>query len=243
MSPNTVKNSVKAIKSFFFFLHDRGIIPSDPTAKIGNPRIPKTERVCPTEGEVAKFLPVLAAAKNPKAKTMLFLFMNTGIRFTEMATLPWGKVDLENCKITVLGKGGKRRTVPIATWLRDFLAELHHGHTDDELLFPTISKTGKWDNTAANRMIARLCRQAGIKKYTCHQFRHYFATHTLKLGGDKTLKHVQEMLGHERAATTIDLYYHITDEEEIRKTHEAFAPLAEGKPKEEKGGSNHGQTN
>ncbi|GAI62506.1 unnamed protein product, partial [marine sediment metagenome] len=196
LSSTALKNDLKAIKNFFSFLYERDIIASDPTAKLKYPKIVPEEKVCPTEDEVAKFLPVLAKAKNPKAKLMIFLFMNTGIRFTELATLTWGRVNLKSRKITVLGKGGKVRRVPVAVWLKDFLAELRNGHSDNELLFPTESKKGKWDNSDANKMIARLCRRASIKRYTCHQFRHYFATHTLKGTGEKGLKDVQEMLGH-----------------------------------------------
>ncbi|MBA7577402.1 Tyrosine recombinase XerC [subsurface metagenome] len=242
VSPTAVKTDLKAAKSFFRFLYNRDIITSDPTAKIEHPQVGRVEKICPSDDEVAKFLTVLTVAKNPKAELMIFLFINTGIRFTEMATLNWGKINFESRRITVLGKGGKVRRVPIAAWLRDYLGELHKGHADDELLFPTESKKGKWDNSDANKMIARLCRRAGIKRYTCHQFRHYFATHTLRGTGEKGLKSVQEMLGHASAATTLDYYIH-TDEEEIRKTHE-FAPLSEGegvlKPKE---GGSHGKTN
>ena len=241
ISPTTLKSDLKAAKSFFAFLHERGIIPSDPTAKIEHPKIVKREKVCPTEDGVAKFLAVLAVVQNPRAKLMMCLFINTGIRFTEMVTLTWGRVNLEACEITILGKGGKWRRVPIASEVRDFLAQLRSGHANEEMLFPTESKTGKWDNSDANKMIARLCRRAGIKRYTCHQFRHYFATHTLKAGA--RLKVVQELLGHAQASTTLDFYDH-TDEVEIRKAHETFAPLLGEvlRPKKERGGSSRGQT-
>ena len=241
ISPTAIKSDLKAAKSFFAFLRERGIIASDPAAKLQYPKIVKREKVCPTEVEMTKFLAVLALAKNPRAKMMMALFINTGIRFTEMATLTWDKVNLEGCEITVLGKGSKVRRLPISPAVRDFLAELRTGHDGSELLFPTKSRKGKWDNSDANKMIARLCRRAGIKRYTCHQFRHFFATHTLKAGA--RLKVVQELLGHATASITLDFYDH-TDEEEIHKAHEAFAPLLGEvlKPKEGKGGK-HGQSN
>ena len=240
LSPNALKNELKAAKSFFGFLHDRGIIPSDPAAKVRHPKIVRKPTVFPTTDEMAKFLAVLALAQNPKAKLMMGFFINTGIRFTEMATLTWGKINLESREITVLGKGSKVRTIPIAQPLRDFLAELRNDRDDAEMVFPSESKKGKWDNSDANKMIARLCRRAGIRRYTCHQFRHYFATYTRKAGAP--LKVVQELLGHKHAAITLDFYDH-TDEEEIRKAHETFAPLLGEvlRPKKERGGSD-GQT-
>lgn len=243
VSPNALKNELKAAKSFFRFLHDRDIIALDPASKVEHPRIVKRQKTCPSDDEVTKFLSALAAAKNPKAEMMIFLFINTGLRFTEIATLNWGRVDFENLKINALGKGGKVRRVPMAAWLSDFLAKLRKGHSDDELLFPSESKKGTWDNSDANKMIARLCQKAGIKRYSCHQFRHYFANYTLRGTGEKGLKAVQEMLGHASAATTLDYYIH-TDEKEIEETHERFAPLSgEGPtPREDKGGGNHGKT-
>lgn len=240
ISPTALKNDLKAAKSFFGFLQERGIIASDPTAKLCHPRIVRKEKTYPTTGEMAKFLAVLAVAKNPRVKLMMCLFINTGIRFTEMATLTWGRVNLEEREVTVHGKGGKMRRLPIAPPLADFLAHLRNGHDDSEMLFPTKSKVGKWDNSDANKMIARLCRRAGTKKYSCHQFRHYFATQTLKAGA--RIKVVQELLGHASAQITLDFYDH-TDEEEIRKAHEAFAPLlGEVLSLKEKEGGSHGQT-
>jgi integrase len=180
-----------------------------------HPKIVKEEKACPTPGEMVKFLAVLAIAKNPRAKLMMSLFINTGIRFDELVTLNWGKINLEQREISVLGKGRKWRTVPISPPLRDFLAELRNEHDDSELLFPTKSKKGKWDNSDANKMIARLCRRAGIKRYTCHQFRHYFATHTLKASA--RIKVVQELLGHAQASTTYDFYDHTSEEESVRR--------------------------
>lgn len=241
VSPNAVKNELKAAKSFFGFLYDRDIIASNPTAKVEYPKIERREKVCPTPDEMVKFLAVLASAKNPRAKLMMSLFINTGIRFTEMATLTWGRVNLDRCEITVFGKGGKWRKVPIAPPIRDFLAQLRNGHDDRELLFPTESRKGKWDNSDANKMIARLCHRAGIRRYSCHQFRHYFATSALKAGA--RVKVVQQLLGHASAQITLDYYDH-TDEEEIREGHEAFAPLLGDlfTSNEDKGGS-HGKTN
>lgn len=243
VSPNALKNEIKAAKSFFGFLYERGITSFDLAAKISYPKIQRKEKRCPTPEEMAKFLAVLALAENTRAKMMMGFFINTGIRFTEMVTLNWGRVNLERPAITVLGKGNKVRQVPISSPLRDFLAELRNGHTDDELLFPTESKKGKWDNSDANKMIARLCQRAGIRRYTCHQFRHYFATYALKAGA--RVKVVQELLGHASSQITLDFYDH-TDEEEIRKAHESFAPLLGEVLKameERKGGGNkHGQT-
>lgn len=224
ISATTLNNDLKAAKSFFAFLFEAGLIPADPTLKLHHPRIIKKQKVCPSEEEVSNFLAALAADNTPRAKVMIYLFINTGIRFSELATLHWREVDLKQKEVTVLGKGSKVRTVPIAGWLADFLRELRDGHQDGELVIPSQAKTGKWGNNDANRMIARICRSAGINKYSCHQFRHYFATYTLQHGGD--LKSLQEMLGHVNASTTLDSYVH-TDEQQIKKTHDASSPLSE----------------
>ncbi len=73
--------------SMMTFSTSGGIIASDPTVKLCHPKIVKKEKVCPTEDEVAKFLEVLAAAKNAGARLMIFLFVNTGTRFKSLNRL------------------------------------------------------------------------------------------------------------------------------------------------------------
>ena len=222
-SPTAVKNELKALKSFFGYLHEQGLWLEDPVKNMRPPRVPKREVKAPSPEEVAKLLSVV---DRPKLSAMLSLFLDTGIRFGELSRLTWGRVDLGNREITVIGKGNKERTVPISPVTCAILESIKNNHAQpEELVFPSRSVEG-WDNRDANRSLARLCRKAGIKKYTCHQFRHFFATYTLEHGGEGILKAVSEMLGHASTSTTVDFYLH-TDRARIRKAHEEHSPLAQ----------------
>lgn len=222
-SPTAVKNELKALKSFFGYLHDQGLWFEDPVKNMRPPKVPRREVKAPSLEEVVKLLSVV---DTPKLTAMLNLFLDTGIRFGELAGLTWGRVDLAGREITVIGKGNKERTVPISPITCAILEKVKNNHAQpDDLVFPSRSIEG-WDNRDANRSLARLCRKAGIKKYTCHQFRHFFATHTLEHGGEGILKAVSEMLGHASTSTTVDFYLH-TDKARIRKAHDEHGPLAQ----------------
>ena len=221
ISPTAVKSEFKALKSFFGYLHDQGLWPENPVRTLKPPRVPKREVKAPSPEEVLKLLSV---ADRPKLVAMLILFLDTGIRFSELSHLKWERVNFDSGEITVIGKGNKGRTIPISPIAGAILQSLKNGHAhSDDLVFPSRSIEG-WDNRDANRSLARLCRKAGIKKYTCHQFRHFFATYTLQRGGD--LKAVSEILGHAQTSTTVDFYLH-TDKARIKKTHDEHAPFAQ----------------
>ncbi len=218
-SPTAVKNELKALKSFFGYLYNQGLWPQNPTAKMKPPKVPRKETKAPTAEEVGKLFSVV---DRPKIRVMLTLFLDTGIRFRELSSLEWERVDLEKREIRVVGKGNKERTIPLSP-IGCLALQSIKNDNGTGLVFPSRSLEG-WDNRDANRTLARLCRKAGIKKYTCHQFRHFFATYTLDHGGD--LKAISEMLGHASTSTTVDFYLH-TDKARIKKTHDEHAPFAQ----------------
>lgn len=222
-SPTAVKNELKALKSFFGYLHDQGLWFEDPVKNMKPPRVPRREVKAPSPEEVMKLLSVI---DSPKLSVMIALFLDTGIRFGELTGLTWDRVDFAGREITVIGKGDKERTIPISPMVCSILEKVKNDHAQpDDLVFPSRSIEG-WDNRDANRSLARLCRKAGIKKYTCHQFRHFFATYTLESGGEGILKAVSEMLGHASTSTTVDFYLH-TDKKRIKKAHQEHTPFAQ----------------
>lgn len=222
-SATAVKSEMKALKSFFGYLWDQALWLDNPVKNMKPPKVPRREVKAPSPDEVMKLLSVV---DTPKLSAMLTLFLDTGIRFGELAGLVWERVNLDNREITVIGKGNKERTIPISPLVCTILEKMKNNHAvSSERVFPSQSIEG-WDNRDANRSLARLCRKAGIRKYTCHQFRHFFATYTLEHGGERILKAVSEMLGHAQTSTTVDFYLH-TDKARIRKAHEEHTPFAQ----------------
>jgi len=231
LSLRGVANWLKALKSFFGFLKVEGLWPHDPTASIKPPKLDRKERAVPREEEVSKLLATLACDRDirrnkKKLTAWLVALITTGARRTELASLTWDRVDFEHLEITLHGKGNKDRTVPILPLTATVLQEWHQTLTEGEpQVFPTSDKRGVWDTTASNNMITRLCRKAGIKRYTAHQFRHFFATYVLEHAGEGSIKAVSELLGHANPGITLNFYIH-TSKQRIAKVYREAAPLA-----------------
>lgn len=221
VSPSAVHDQIKAFKNFFRYLYDSGLWFVDPMQKIKSPKIPKHEREIPLSEDVFK---LLATAKNPKLLAWLFLLTDTGGRYSEIARLEWTQIDLEGRQILLHGKGAKDRVVFISRTTLALLIEYRKSLNGNVMVFPSKDKRGAWDACAANRAIARLCRKAGVKKITNHQFRHYLASYLVEQGGEGALVGVQRLLGHENIETT-SRYLHTT-REKMRKLHEEHSPLA-----------------
>lgn len=218
ISAAAVKNELKSLKSFFSFLYAQGLWPSDPTKGLKPPKLPKREIKAPSAEEVAK---ILAAVDMHKLKVMLVLFGDSGFRFGELARLEWERVDLENREVTVVGKGDKERTVPLSPIGCMALQSIKDLGNGGKRVFPSKSIEG-WDNKDANRSLAKFCKKAGVRKYTCHQFRHFFATSSLQAGAD--LKTISEILGHADPSTTVKFYAH-TSKARMKKQQELRSPF------------------
>lgn len=216
-----VKDILKALKSFFGFLYDSGLWNHNPTSRIKYPKLPKRERQIPSTEDVFK---LLAMPKSPKAQAYLSLLTDTGGRYDEIVRLTWDRVNFETGEIVVIGKGNKERVLPISDVTRAILIAYRQTLNGSKMVFPSNDKRGAWDNSAANRILSRLCKKAGIPKITAHQLRHFFASYTLEGGGEGSLKALQELLGHADIKTT-SIYLH-TDRAKIRKIHERHSPLS-----------------
>lgn len=230
MSPTGVGNYIRALKSLFGFLKEEGLWPQDPAASIKRPKVGKKEREIPTEEEVKKLLTTLYSDQDsrrnkPKAMAWIVTLITTGMRRSELASLRWDKIDFKHLEAIVRGKGDKERVVPLlpltAQVLMNYRQTLPEGET---MIFPTRDKTGIWNTKASNLMIARLCKKAGIKPYTAHQFRHFFTTYALKRGAK--LEVISRILGHSNVGITAEVYRHV-QRDEMHEEHLRFAPLSQ----------------
>jgi len=228
ITANTRKMVIKALKSFFGFLYDQGLIRQNPAQKLKYPKVPKTEPVCPEREEVKRMLAAIGQSKllddKDKLKLALLIIVpgGTGVRFTELAKLPWKNVNFDRQEIKVMGKGAKERVIPMLPVIASLLSAWKE-YSPGELVFPTESKYGRIDPSATNRMLKRLAKRAGVRPFSIHKLRHYFATYTLAAGAD--LKLVSEILGHASIAITGDTYRHVLTGE-VGKTMARFSPVA-----------------
>ncbi|MEW9093730.1 MAG: tyrosine-type recombinase/integrase [Clostridiaceae bacterium] len=150
-----------------------------------------------------------------KNKVMIQLFLNTGLRLSEMINLEWKDINLTTGQLKVVqGKGGKDRIVWIGEDILEILREYRIKQADKldicEYVFVTNTKK-QLDDRGIRRMIDTYATKAGItKSISPHTLRHTYATDLLR--ATKNIRLVQKALGHSDLSTTM-IYTHIVDDE------------------------------
>jgi integrase/recombinase XerC len=159
-------------------------------------------------------------------RALLELFYSSGLRLGELCALRWHDLDLDDGLVTVLGKGGKQRSVPLGSFARAALAEWRAstGAANDSPVFP--GRNGPITPRAVQYRLSQLALRQGLsKRVHPHMLRHSFASHILESSGD--LRGVQELLGHADIATT-QIYTHL-DFQHLASVYDATHPRAKRK--------------
>ena len=153
---------------------------------------------------------VIAAASSPRDHVLLRLFVETGIRRTEAATIKFSDIRADEQLLLIRnGKGGKLRLVPLTTELTRELMSLSR-HVSDDFVFP--GRNGRpLSPRQINRIVAEAGKRAGVQnpnpaqqQITCHLFRHSFARLWKQHNG--SIETLSKVLGHASQRTTWDLY-------------------------------------
>lgn len=224
LSRSTRARRLSAIKQLYRFAFEEGWRADNPAIQIKGPGKTKALPKTLTLDEVNRLLD--AAATHPKEGArnacLMQLLYATGMRVTELVTLPVAAARGGPAMLLVRGKGGKERLVPLsppakaamAAWLveRDKVEEAGRakGKPVSKFLFPSRSKAGHLTRHRFFGLIKEFAVTAGVSpdKVTPHTLRHAFATHLLEGGAD--LRAIQTMLGHADVATT-EIYTHVVD--------------------------------
>ncbi len=213
LAPSSVARKSSALRQFYGFLVDEGVREDDPSAAL--PR-PATRRPLPkilSHGEVEALFAraeLEAAAESAPAVRMLALLellYGSGLRATELVSLPLSAVPRDAPLLTVTGKGGVARMVPVSGAAREAMTRWLALRPAGKFLFP--SRGGKHlTRVRLFQLIKELAVRAGIapEKVSPHVLRHAFATHLLEGGAD--LRVLQTLLGHADIATT-QIYTHV----------------------------------
>tara|TARA_B100001778_G_scaffold327854_1_gene326534 strand:+ start:152 stop:1090 length:939 start_codon:yes stop_codon:yes gene_type:complete len=230
---------LSALKQFYQFLYAEGLRGDDPTGVIDAPKkarpLPKTLSVA----DVDRLLDQAAAeagAPGPqhfeklRMSALLETLYASGMRVSELVTLPANVMKKKERFLTVRGKGNKERAVPLSLRaleaLAAFDAERQKAADDDEnpYLFASRGAAGHLSRQVFARDLKGLAGRAGLRTTAIspHVLRHAFASHLLQNGAD--LRAVQEMLGHADISTT-QIYTHVL-EERLRELVEMHHPLA-----------------
>jgi len=230
LSARSAARRLSAMRGFCRFLVRERLSPSDPTALLSPPRLGRRLPLVITFDEVLRLLaiPDVSKPRGLRDRAMLSVMYAAGLRVSELCSLKLGDIDRQRGYLSVLGKGGKRRLIPVGeVALADVDAYLGSLSTRPagragSALF--LSSWGKpLSRQAFWKLIIRYARQAGITKpISPHKLRHSFATHMLERGAD--LRSVQPMLGHANIATT-EIYTHVATDH-VRRAHQRAHPRA-----------------
>jgi integrase/recombinase XerD len=169
---------------------------------------------------------------------MLSVAYAAGLRVSELVRLEQGDLDLERGVVAALGKGGKRRLVPLGevalAHLEEYLAARAEAATSErprkarsaphaERLLFRSPRGGPLTRQAFWKIVGHYARAAGVRSGAHpHQLRHSFATHLL--GGGADLRSVQTLLGHAHVVTT-EIYTHVS-RDHVREAHRRAHPRA-----------------
>ena len=228
LSRATRARRLSSIRQLYRFAHSEGLRTDNPAIRIQGPgkaaRLPSTLSV----EEVGRLLDAARASGRDGAEQarnicLMELLYATGMRVSELVSLPVAAVRGDPRMLLVRGKGGKERMVPLSSPSRVAVADwlVHHARAEDarrakglppsKFLFPSSGKEGFLTRQGFHALIKELSAAAGIPpaRVTPHTLRHAFATHLLAGGAD--LRVIQTLLGHADVSTT-EIYTHVLDE-------------------------------
>ena len=238
---STRARRLSAIKQLYRFAFEEGFRTENPAIQITGPgrdrRLPKTLSV----EEVDRLLDAAedyGRSRHDQLRNicLMQLLYATGMRVTELVSLPLSSAKGDPRMLLIKGKGGKERMVPLSPPARVALADWlkvreqqeadakSKGKPASGFLFASHSKDGHLTRHRFYALIKDLAVQAGVSpsKVTPHTLRHAFATHLLANGAD--LRSIQTFLGHADVATT-EIYTHVL-EERLRNLVLDHHPLA-----------------
>ncbi|MBE7732980.1 site-specific tyrosine recombinase XerD [Devosia faecipullorum] len=237
LSASSSARRLSAIRQFHKFLCADGMRGDDPTRIVASPRSRRALPKILSVAEVDRLLALAEEQANAPASpqkqlsaqrlyVLLEMLYATGLRVSEMVSLRRAAVMRDAALLTVKGKGGKERIVPMNDRARDAVRLWIKTLPPGPFLFPAKGEEGYLSRQVFARDLKTLAGQVGISasRVAPHVLRHAFASHLLAGGAD--LRVVQMLLGHADISTT-QIYTHVLDEK-LRNLVESHHPLAGG---------------
>jgi integrase/recombinase XerD len=228
LSARTQARALSAIRGLFRFLVQEGSLRHDPAELLEGPRLLRKLPGILSREEVLRLLDAPCGKKPNRIRdrAMLHTMYAAGLRVSELVELELGDINLEEGFVSAIGKGNKRRIVPIGAHARaaiaEYLAEVRPRWARPASRACFVTARGRaMSRQAFWGLVKKYARAAGItKSISPHKLRHSFATHLLTGGAD--LRSVQTMLGHADISTT-QIYTHVTADH-LRRVHERYHP-------------------
>jgi integrase/recombinase XerD len=240
-APASRARRLSAVKQYYRFLAAEGLIKVDPTAGLQGP---KKKRALPKVLSIAEVDTLLSAAEKRcegsegralfralRLQCLLEMLYATGMRVSELVSLPRAVLRGDRRVLTIKGKGGRERLVPLNGAARaalDRFLAVSGRFDNSEWLFPSKSTLGHVTRQGFAQDLKEIAEEAGIgaHRISPHVLRHAFASHLLDRGAD--LRAVQQLLGHADISTT-EIYTHVL-QERLKALVNTHHPLAKNKP-------------
>jgi integrase/recombinase XerD len=228
LSARSQARFLSSLRGLYKYLVREGHVQDDPLRLLSSPRLARKLPNLLSERDVIRLLaaPDIGTKRGVRDAAMLHTLYAAGLRVSELVALQLGDIDLRAAFVSALGKGGKRRLVPLGELalqsLQRYLGEVRGtwAAARERSLFVTPRGHGM-TRQAFWKIIKRYARGAGIMhNVTPHTLRHSFATHLLQGGAD--LRIVQTLLGHSDISTT-QIYTHV-GADQLRAMHQRFHP-------------------
>ncbi|MBO0739763.1 MAG: site-specific tyrosine recombinase XerD [Alphaproteobacteria bacterium] len=237
LAPRSLARRISAMRQFYKFLLIEAVRRDDPTAELDTPRLGRPLPKILSETEVGALIDAARSwpgDEGVRLRCVLELLYATGLRISELVTLPLAAARRDPRFLTISGKGGKERIVPLGEAARAALGAylgcrecFVPGGRESRWLFPSRGRAGHLTRQRCGQLLKELAVAAGLDpaRLSPHVLRHAFASHLLDHGAD--LRSVQAMLGHADIATT-QIYTHVQTDR-LRKLVESAHPLAHRK--------------
>jgi integrase/recombinase XerD len=230
-APRSVARFGVAVRRFFRWLIDLGVLTNDPTLRLASPRLGRALPKALTVAEVDALLaaPDRARPAGLRDAAMIEVLYATGVRVSELVGLRLGDLHLDAGYVRCRGKGGRERVVPLGAeadgTLQEYLARARPvvlAGLRSDLVFVNLrggrlTRQGFWKILRAHGLRAGI-----VKPLSPHMLRHSFATHLLDNGAD--LRSLQILLGHADISTT-QIYTHV-NRERLKRIYDSFHPRA-----------------
>lgn len=215
LAASSVARKASALRAFYGFLEEEGLRADNPSAALPRPVMQRPLPKILSTAEVDSFFTLIAerlAVEHPvpqdlRLSALIELLYGSGLRATELVSLPRRALAADRPFLILKGKGGRERLVPISDRARVAVsAWLTHVGEDSPWLFP--SGKSHLSRIRLYQLVKALAGAVGIapQRVSPHVLRHAFATHLLEGGAD--LRALQSMLGHADIGTT-QIYTHV----------------------------------
>lgn len=216
LSPRSMSRVISALKSFFRYIMLDQYRDDNPTDLLESPKTGLKLPVVLSIEEIDSILSVIdvSTSEGTRNYAIIETLYSCGLRVSELTGLRFSDLYFDEGFIRVVGKGDKQRLIPISDiaiqkinqWLY-YRRQINIKKGNEDIVFISSRRGRGLSRITVFHFIKQYAEAAGIKKEVSpHVFRHSFATHLLERGAN--IRVIQEMLGHEKIATT-EIYTHI----------------------------------